>query len=325
MKTTNRMKTSIEHAWASAADKAASSPPPSGGFVLFRVDERSDKSCFGGVDSEGNNLLAIEVKAQPPLIEIGSAALDYFRHERKGLQAWLMVFRLKSEKLIPVFGRLCQDLIDEIEGVGTEQALLGVVQRRISLWKKLFANGPDGLLADFQIKGLLAELLFMESQLAEAVREPLDIAYAWLGPSGGDQDFVFSDAAIEVKAIGPHSEGVSISTLQQLDSPLPLTLMVWTMRAASADQPKAETLDGVIARIEQMVAPVPQALVVFRAALLEAGYVSHPRYTEVAFEPMGFEAFSVGENFPRLTSSSVPEGVESAVYVLSLETIRTGI
>ena len=120
MKTTNRMKTSIEHAWASAADKATSSPPPSGGFVLFRVDERSEKSCFGGVDSEGNSLLAIEVKAPPPLIEIGSAALDYFRHERKGLQAWLMVFRLKSEKLAPVFGRLCQDLIDEIEGVGTE-------------------------------------------------------------------------------------------------------------------------------------------------------------------------------------------------------------
>lgn len=317
------MKTSIEHAWSAAAEKADVSPPADGDFIIFRVNDRSDKSCFGGVDSDGNPLLAIEVKALPPLIEIGSAALDYFRHERKGLRAWLMVFRLKSRSLTPVFGRLCQDLIDEIEGVGTEQALLGVVQRRIALWQRLFANGLDGILADFQVKGLLAELLFMESQLAGNGREPLEVASAWLGPSGGDQDFMFSDTAVEVKAIGPHSEGVSINSLQQLDSSVPLRLIIWTMRAASPDEPRAETLDGVIARIEQVLAPIPQALAILRGALLEAGYVAHPRYSEVAFEPLHVEEFSVDEAFPKLTTSSVPEGVTSATYVLSLQQIRS--
>lgn len=316
------MKTSIEQAWSAAAEKASASLPVDGDYIIFRVNERSDKSCFGGVDSEGNNLLAIEVKTLPPFIEIGSAALDYFRHERKGLRTWLMVFRLKSKSLTPVFGRLCQDLIDEIEGVGTEQALLGVVQRRITLWQRLFANGPDGLLADFQVKGLLAELLFMESQLARNERTPLEIVSAWLGPSGGDQDFMFSDAAVEVKAIGPHSEGVSISSLQQLDSLIPLYLSIWTMRAASSTEPRAETLDAVITRIEQAIAPIPKALEILRAALLEAGYVSHPRYSEVAFEPLSTEELFVDEAFPKLTASSVPEGVVSATYLLSLQQIR---
>lgn len=317
------MKTSIERAWDSAIKKAQASPPRDTDLVVFRVDERSSKSCYGGVDSEGNLLLAIEVGSLPPLIEIRSAALDFFRQERRGRGAWLMVFRLKMRALTPVFGRLCQDLIDEIESIASESALLGVVQRRISLWQRLFESGPDGLLADFQIKGLLAELLFMESQLTSGVRDPLEIATGWLGPSGGDQDFVFSDQAVEVKAIGPHSEGVSISTLQQLDSPVPLQLHVRTMRAASPAEPSADTLNAAVARIEQIVAPNPQALALLRGSLLEAGFVVHPHYSEVAFEPVAVEEFSVEGLFPRLTTSSVPTGITSATYVLSLQQLRS--
>lgn len=324
MRMKDRMKTSIEKVWESAVKKVHVAPPKDGDLIVFRVDELSGTGCYGGVDSEGHLLLAVEVKALPPLIEIRSAALDYFRHERKGLRTWLMVFRLKTNALIPVFGRLCQDLIDEIETVTSESALLGAVQRRIALWQRLFENGPDGLLADFQIKGLLAELLFMESELVSGVREPLEIVTGWLGPSGGDQDFMFSDQAIEVKAVGPHSEGVSISSLQQLESSIPLRLHVRTMRAASPAEPNAQTLNAAIARIEQAFAPHPQALALLRGALLEAGFVAHPHYSEVAFEPVSVEEFPIGGGFPRLTTSSVPEGVASATYVLSLQKIRSG-
>lgn len=318
------MKTSIEQAWDSALRKTQGSPPSEGELVVFRVDEHSSKSCYGGVDSEGNLLLAIEVKTLPPPIEIRSAALDFFRHERRGRQTWLMVFRLRVPALTSVFGRLCQDLINEIESIDTESALLAVVQRRIALWQKLFEKGPDGLLADFQIKGLLAELLYMESQLTSGVREPLEMAAGWLGPSGGDQDFMFSDQAVEVKAVGPFSEGVSISSLQQLESSVPLILHVRTMRAASPAEPNSETLNAATARIEQIVATNPQALALFRGALLEAGFVAHPRYSEVAFEPIGVEEFSVEGVFPRLTVSSVPLGIASATYVLSLQHLRSG-
>lgn len=317
------MKTSIERAWESASRRVAESSVSDGDYVIFRVDSLSDTACFGGTDLAGNLLLAIEVKALPPLIEIRSAAIDYFRQERKGLRTWLLVFRLKSADLTPVFGRLCQDLIDEISGVGTEQAVLSVVQRRIALWQGLFANGADGLLADFQIKGLVAELLFMESRLSVQGRTALEVVNAWLGPSGGDQDFIFSDGAFEVKAIGPHSESVCISSLRQLESSLPLWLCIWTMRNASPAEPKSETLNAVVARLEQTFARDPNALARFRNALLEVGYVAHPRYDEVAFEPLSNEVFVVDDGFPRLTTATAAEGVVSASYEISLQKIRS--
>lgn len=317
------MKTLIEQAWLAASSKAGIAPAKAGDYVLFRVDERSERNVYGGVDSDGSLLLAIEVGSLPPLIEMRSTALDYFRQERKGLGAWLMVFRLRRVELTSVFGRLCQDLIDEILGVGSDEALLGVVRKRISLWQRLFEDGGNGLLADFQVKGLVAELLFLESQLTGGVRQPLEMVNGWVGPSGGDQDFIFSDESVEVKAIGPNSEGVTISSLQQLESKAPLHLSVWTLRSASPTEPRAETLNDVVARIERIFAPQPAALGLFRDALLEAGYVVHPYYSDLAFEPMFVEEFSVNETFPRLTQSSVPTGIASATYVVSLHQIRT--
>lgn len=316
------MKTLIEQTWHTASSKAVIAPPKDGDYLLFRVDDRSDRNVYGGVDNEGNLLLAIEVKSLPPLIDIRSTALDYFRQERKGGGAWLMLFRLLRPELRPVFGRLCQDLIDEILGAVSDEALLEVVRKRISLWQRLFEDGSDGLLADFQVKGLIAELLFMESQIAGGFRSLSEAAEGWVGPSGADQDFIFTDESVEVKAIGPNSAGVSISSLQQLESMVPLHLSIWTLRTASPSELRAETLNDVVARIERLLAQEPAALSLFRDALLEAGYVVLPRYSELAFEPMLAEDFPVDDSFPKLTASSVPAGITSATYVISLHEIR---
>lgn len=316
------MKTSIEQTWYVASAKAQSTPPKEGNYLIFRIDEESDWNIYGGVDSDGNFLFAIEVSKIPPLIELQSAALDYFRQERKALNAWLMVLRLRSLDLAPVFGRLCQDLIDELQGVRSGTALVAIASRRIQLWQKLFEGGGRGLLADFQVKGLLAELLFMNAEIKSKVRGVLEMANAWIGPAGGDQDFIFSDEAVEVKAIGPNSEGVSISSLQQLDSTIPLRLNVWTMRMASPDEAKSITLNAAVAMVEQLFLSNPQALAKFRSALLEAGYVVNPHYDDLAFEAVGVENFPISESFPRLSLQSVPLGIRSATYVVSLQAIR---
>lgn len=317
------MKTLIEEIWRMACAKAGSSSPKLGDYVIFRIDENSEKGAYAGVDSEGHVLLAVEVHRVPPWINMHSTALDYFRQERKGGNAWLMVLRLRREELSPVFAQLCQDLVDEIDAAPSEDDVLELVRRRLLLWEKLFSDERDGYLLDFQVKGLVAELLFMKSLLVEGLRSPLEIANGWAGPAGGDQDFQFSNEAIEVKAIGPDSSGVSISSLQQLEAGQTLRLSVWTLRSASPKEDSATTLNSLVSRLEQIFIPYPDALALFRDALLEVGYVENPRYDELGFEPMQVEDFAVGEHFPRLTPSSVPAGIQSATYVLSLQMIRS--
>ncbi|MBT9136093.1 MAG: hypothetical protein DDT34_01166 [Firmicutes bacterium] len=318
------MKTSIEHAWDAARERVTGSQISEGGLILFRIDELSEQGSYGGVDEFAHALFAIEVGAVPPLIPLESRALDYFRYERKATKTWLMVIRLRKKELEPVFAKLCQDLIDRIEAANQVEDVLCLARTRIDLWKKLFDSTESGLLQDFQIKGLIAELLFLDSQLLEGApaKQWLAVVCAWVGPSGADQDFLFSDRAIEVKAIGPSSEGVGISSLDQLCSPLPLILHVQTVRRASPDETRAVTLNKIVTRIEARIRREPAALQVFRDALISAGYVTHPHYDEVAFEPMLTEEFQVDSAFPRLIPREIPIGISSASYVLSLRSIR---
>lgn len=318
------MTTLLERAWSAARERASGVESSEGGLHLIRIDDSSRWGCFGGVDDHNHVLLAVEVATRPPLIPLQSNALDYFRIERRASTSWLMVIRLKTRDLDSVFERLCQDLIDRVCRVADSEEVIRIVRTRISLWKKLFDENESGVLAEFRVKGLIVELLFLESKVAQD-KSPsgcLESVTAWVGPTGADQDFVFSDHAVEVKAIGPSSEGVSISSLQQLSSPLPLTLHVRTVRKASPESPAAVTLNDLVSRIEATVSKEPTALHAFKDALISAGYVTNPHYDTVAFEPMLVEDFRVDQDFPRLTPQGVPVGISTATYVVSLRAIR---
>ncbi len=120
---------------------------------------------------------------------------------------------------------------------------------RLNLWKKLFDHGSSGLLEPYQVKGLIAELLVLEAILLAGRRSPLEAAIAWVGPAGADQDFQFSDEAIEVKAVSPGAESISISSLQQLDAPVPIRVSMYTMRPASPGEPDAIGLNTLVLRL----------------------------------------------------------------------------
>jgi hypothetical protein len=232
-----------------------------------------------------------------------------------------MVQRLRQRNLLAVFGRVCQDLIEASASVAEESELIRLFRERLNLWKRLFEQGGSGLLEEFEIKGLIAELLVLEEQLES--RPLLEAVSAWVGPLGADQDFLFSDRAIEVKAIGPGTEALSISSLQQLSASVPITLRVHTLRSASPQEKGAITLNNLAVRLEGALSSSPEALSLFRGRLLEAGYVEDEHYDGVAFEGLLAEIFEVDAAFPKLTPETVVAGIVSATYLLSLEDVRT--
>lgn len=316
------MTTRIEQIWLEISESAKAQPIADGTYKLRRIDPEFRFNVFGGVDGSGYVLLAIGVAATPPALKLESASLDYFR-QRRSDGSWIMALRLRQPGLSGVFGRLCQDLIDAMGTVSSEQDLISLFRERLILWKKLFERGSGGHLEPYQIKGLIAELLVLESLVASGQRPPMEAVTAWVGPCGADQDFQLSDIAIEVKAIGPGADVVSISSLQQLDALVPIRLSVHTLRTASAGEPGALGLNALAPRIEGLLASSPGALLLYGARLLEAGYVEDPHYDTVLFQHMGIEEFAVNAAFPRLTRANVPDGVESASYAVSLNVLRS--
>lgn len=314
------MTTRIEDLWKEALQYVRDHPLAPNGFRLLRIDPEASFDVYAGIDASSFVILAIGVHLRPPNVELESSSLDYFRQQRQD-GSWLMALRLRQLGLEPVFGRLCQDLVDTANGVGDEKELISLFRDRLNLWRRLFLQGANGLLQIYQIKGLVAELLVLEDMLKDGKRGQAEIVIGWKGPIRGEQDFLFSDLAIEVKAIGPGVDAVSISSLNQLDASVPMSLLVMVLRQASPGEHGAISLNGLVTRIEEFIVPNPEVLRHFRERLLEAGYVEHEFYDTVLFEDMSWSTFYVRRDFPRLVPNVVPAGIESASYAITLDSI----
>ncbi len=312
--------TKIEELWRDALQQAGNKPIEANGFRLIRMAPESRFDIYAGVDSSSFVLLATGIHARPPNIATDSSSLDYFRQQRMD-GSWLMVLRLRQNGLETVFGRLCQDLADAAEGMPDEKALVVLFRERLNLWRKLFQHGGSGFLQPHEIKGLIAEMLILELLIRDGERDVHETVSGWIGPLGADQDFRYSDRAIEVKAIGPGAESISISSLEQLGCAVPMDLILATLRPATPGEPGAIGLNALAARIEGVIAESPEALNIFKERLLEARYVEHEFYETVLFEPTSIAAYSVRDTFPKLVRDMVPAGIVGASYSIGIDSI----
>ncbi len=305
--------TKIEDLWQVMRNEATTSPQTDNGWKLVRLDPDHPFDIYAAIDENGLAMLAIGTSALPPSINGDTGALDYIRFQRFGGR-WLMGLRLAGQGLEDVFGRLCQDLADAAAEVATETALVALFRERLMLWQRLFRDGGNGLLQRFQIKGLMGELIALEEFIQLRPDEPLLSVMAWTGPEGTSQDFLFSDHAVEVKAVSANAVAVSISSAKQLDCLLPLILRTYVLREASAEEAGALTLPLLAARIEQLLAGSPGGNAVFREKLLEAGYVEHEYYRSVAYSPLESRHYAVSPAFPRIIPALLPVGIPDVSY-----------
>ncbi|QWT20144.1 PD-(D/E)XK motif protein [Bacillus sp. NP157] len=290
-------------------------------YRMRLFDQDGQHAIFAAIDGMGRSMLAIGSSAKPQAVYFDTASVDCFRSQRAD-GTWLLLIRLTDSSLSEVFANLCGDLVDAISQSFDEAQLLDATRSRLELWKRLFDKSAGGMLADFQIQGLIAELLELRSLMLSEVRPRGEILMAWVGPIGADQDFLFSDFSREVKSIRPGAKVVSISSIGQLDVVTGLTLVVYTSRRADPHESGAITLNRLVAEIEDLVGARSVDLAVFKDRLFEVGYVEQASYDEVAYTIVAREEFIVGDDFPRITRASAPRGVATVHYELLLEEIR---
>lgn len=313
--------TKIEEIWQDLGRKTADCPIDATGFRLLRIDPDSPLDIFAGMDGSACAIIAIGTSKRPPSVAMDTTAFDYFRQKRAD-GSWLMVLRLQRRGLEGVFGRLCQDLVDAASHVTGDDALISLFKDRLLLWKRLFQHGVNGLLEPHEVKGLMAELLWLEWTVQNSSRTPAEIVTGWVGPLGADQDFSFSDLAVEVKAIRPGADEVSISSLGQLESQLPVQLVIYELRDAARGEHGALCLNELAARVESLISEDSHAIAVFRERLLEAGYVEQEYYDTICFEPVSKRHYAVRDGFPRLTADNVAGAITCASYRIDLPSIQ---
>ena len=230
-----------------------------------------------------------------------------------------LILRLRNAADWELFFALCSDLARALRVAGVESGLAAVA-RRLAKWRDFLRTTRRRLLSDKRIRGLLAELRFLEGAIAPRLGWRAAVA-AWTGPLGMPQDFSTGGTAVEVKAkLNTARRRVRISSSAQLDVPTGrvLFLHVSTFGIAGEDDGNSDSLADAVSRMREVIASDAETVEAFDDRLLAVGYAEAELYEQLRFIPAEEEVFRVVEGFPRLVPSSLPQGVLDAAYDIDL-------
>jgi hypothetical protein len=225
-----------------------------------------------------------------------------------------------SSAFSSLFTELASDLIDTVLKSPQEKAAAADLSRRLDLWQRFLESGSSEGLSPQQVVGLFGELTLMELALGAGC-DPVSVVSSWTGPFGSNQDFMMGATAVEVKTTcGNDATCIQISNLRQLDT-TGLTSLYLFHAAFDQREGAGRSLPDLVNQLTEKLAKVsPAAEFVLSTALVAGSYLhAHAgRYQNMGFTKRFFKFYEVTDNFPRLTESSVPDGVIAAGYTLDL-------
>jgi hypothetical protein len=206
----------------------------------------------------------------------------------------------EEEALFDVFDDLLVVLTRE---VSQAQDPGGVCAEVVFRWREMLRPARQESLSVSQAAGLLAELI---TAIRIVELDPQSRIDVWQGPSGAKHDFRRGRDAIEVKASLSHKEASAlIHGLEQLEAPDQGSLhLVWMRMEQIADGSLS-----VDQKVQELRSLVSGTEVMYRL-LGEAGWSPGAESAKLTFEVVESRVFSVDRDFPKLTASSLSQGVQ---------------
>lgn len=306
------MSTRLEAKW-DALEPDAMRPV----FQLF--DASHPLPFYVGREADGNRSLLL--LCDPPLPALSGMRFVAVRAHERGDGRLALVLSLQSSGLEPVFSLLCEDLIESSRHITDRVHAARFVIHRLEKWRKLLEREMPGLLGEEKVRGLFAELFFLQLLIAEI--GAMSAVEAWVGPLGADQDFQCPERVWEIKAVRPDAEAVRIaSECQLLSTGRQIQLVVLTLAERSAEDNEALGLNAMVSRCRTRLLDDPKAADLFEERLLATGYVNREAYDRPVLSVAGAERFQVDGSFPRILPAALPEGVFDVAYKIRLAVCR---
>lgn len=231
---------------------------------------------------------------------------------------YALSFLLKYPTLDELFVKLCWDLMEASRDA--EQPLMRLIDQ-YKKWQRLLQQIREGLLPASMQKGLIGEMLFLESRIA------CDGEYVattgWVGPEGSDQDFNYDRFWAEIKTTTIAGTSVAVSSLQQLDRTDTGYLVVYFMDPTDSVGLQSISLDEAVNKVSSLL--TDDAIKnQFECKLARVGYQHRDadKYHAHRYRCASNTIFAVTDGFPRLTKNCVPAEVVGAKYDLNLPAIE---
>lgn len=299
---------------------------PARNLGLLRVSPKHPHDFFWGRDASGHYLLVLkcgEFKIKEKLMnkkkELSGIKIDV-RHIPDTEEIFLMIVLQKTENA-DIFLALCNDLIQKTKHINEINIAIETLFSRLERWRVFLSRTKKNILSDREVQGLFSELKFLKECIELHELSVTYVIDGWRGPAGGPHDFVFGQTAIEIKSITEsHSDSVQISSETQLQTHLKHLYLHIFMLSSNADCKTGVSLNCAVRNLREKITGIALNDI-FEERLLDAGYIDIPDYDLPYFSVSEAQTYKVSENFPCITSYTLPEGIKDVRYRINLSSI----
>lgn len=294
--------------------------PPSGHTWKLR-DARAASRVLFGRSAEGKPAFLLEMKADYPdllmrLPEIRGLRLDHRKFDNP--KVYGLIVELRESQDETMFGALCDDLVRAIEPLAEERQAVLTFLNRMAHWQKFLSQDRGRLLSQAEIRGLMGELVVLGHLLDRDPGRAFEIVTGWVGPLGAPQDFQLPGFVVEAKTTGPGGARIHIASEFQLD-PAGAPLFLAVVPLEESDFPGAASINSAVRSMQSRLDE--RTALLFLDRLGAAGYIELAQYDSPTFRAGPPDLYTVTDEFPKLVSATLPQGITGVQYGLDLPEI----
>lgn len=294
-------------------EKWESMPVYGNGFLLIDSTHHIDIN----IGYEELNQKTLMIRNSGMLSDLPSSKSITASNYQFGDGTWVLSFRLVHDDNEEVFLRFCWDIIESSRDI-TENIIDFIVQRYLK-WQRLMEYKRPNILPAARQKGLMGELMFLTE--CTKTMGPQKALESWCGPEGADQDFIYDSTWTEVKATTMASTNISISSLEQLDTDMDGSLMLYRIDKTTDTDANGFTLKDIVQNTRALFSGNLKCRELFDLRLFQYGYKDLPEYGKQKYRFTGAEEYRVDDTFPRLTKNNIAYQITSARYTVDLASI----
>ncbi len=217
-----------------------------------------------------------------------------------------------------IFEAFSSSLADGLSSSTSYFDVYDTFKRVVKEYKDYFAN-PNRPLSKQEEQGLCAELLELSNLIG---LKGEDVINCWQGPAKNKRDFVFGEAALEIKStLSQENTAIRISNENQLDFSYPvdmkkLYLKVYIMEDSDNGISVNKCIEKVLAQIKTVTART-----IFLANLAKLKIDPSLYRSKYQFTVQKENVYQITAGFPAITSKTVPHGIYDVSYRLNLNDI----
>ena len=303
---------------------------PSGDIIIkTRIDEIPHLNCFAATNHiTGQHLYIMDVAKNVTIPELKNyrfKGVEIFTLPNEAENKTELYIYLLDNELKVIFSLFIQNILEEIEKSVTEIEAIKTTLNVVSKWKKLFDKINFNGLSIEQQKGLIGELLFLNTLLNNE-KTSANAVNSWTSAERDFQakDFTIDSIGVEVKFTASKQPRIKVSNERQLDAEN-LSELFLILYSTEAVKDNGISLNSIVEQTRQRILSEDDRSI-FNAKLQLNGYFDDDKehYGRMYSLKRTF-LFIVKSDFPKIIKGHLPLGVFDTSYSIEISAVENFI